>query len=152
MKKRQFRYVIEVVGVIGIVISLIYVVYELRQNTIATRAQAHQELIAMVIAGIDLQISDQTFASVVDRGRADIGSLAEAERSRFSLYVYRYLNVWELGFYNYRDGALNFDIWDSMNSWSCEWVKEPGVGEMWRSIEKAAGWEKSFREHVNSCL
>ncbi len=152
MQKRQFRYVIEVVGVIGIVISLIYVVYELRQNTIATRAQAHQELIAMVIAGIDLRISDQTYASVVDRGKADIGSLAESERSHFSLYVHHYLNVWELGFYNYRDGALNIEIWESMNSWMCEWVRTPGVGEMWRSIEKAAGWEKPFREHVNSCL
>ena len=152
MKKRQLRYVIEVVGVIGIIISLIYVVYELRQNTIATRAQAHQEIIAIVISGIDLRISDPTFASVVDRGRADIGSLDEAERSRFSLYVYRYLNVWELAYYNYRDGALNFDIWLSTNFWSCEWVKEPGVGEMWRSIEQAAGWEKSFRDHVNSCL
>ena len=152
MKKRQSRHAIEVVGVIGIVISMIYVGYELRQNNIATRAQGHQELAALWISGIDLEISDQTFSSLVERGKADISSLAEAERRRFELYVSRYLNIWELSFYNYRDGALNFEIWESGNSFQCEWVKLPGVEETWRSNELGAGWEKSFREHVNSCL
>ena len=152
MKKRQLRHATAVVGVIGIVISLIYVGYELRQNTIATRAQGHQELVAITISGIDLQLSDQTLASVVDRGNADISSLSEAERSRFSLYIFRVLNMWELAYYQYRDGALNFEVWESWNSWECERVKLPGVREVWRSAELGAGWGKSFREHVKSCL
>ncbi len=151
-KKRQLRHATEVVGVIGIVLSLIYVGYEMRQNTIATRAQGHQALAAMYVSGIDLQISDQTFASLVARGKTDISSLSEAERNRFRLYVARELNVWELAFYNYRDGALSFEIWASANSWQCEWVTSPGVEEVWKSFESGAGWEKSFRAHVNSCL
>jgi len=144
MKKRQLRHATEVVGVIGIIISLIYVGYEMRQNTIATRAQGHQALTAMYVSGIDLQISDPTFASLVAIGKTDISSLSEVERTRFRSYVARELNVWELAFYNYRDGALSSEIWASANSWECEWIKSPGVEKVWKSFESSAGWESHF--------
>ncbi len=152
MRKRKSRQIFEVFGVVGLILSLIYVGYELRQNTIATRSQAHQALSEIFIAGTNVAMSDPVLASIILRASLESGEMTEAERNQYVFFVASEMHGWELAFYSHRDGALLDEVWESWDSGYCAEARHPAFREAWSSFIGGVGWGKSFYEHAKSCF
>ena len=94
--KISFRDVAEIIAVVSVIISLIFIGLEFRQNTIATRAAAYQEL-GMGVADVLFDLSDRP---QVNRGMIyatqsleKFASLSEEDQTRtiqFIKYFSRY--------------------------------------------------------------
>src|SRR5687768_17029732 len=83
----------------AVVASLLYVGYEIRLNTRVARAQAHQDLVGLIMSIGDPVVNE--IDNVADlRTRADSGldRLSPADRMRFIAFTNRYMNLYELAF------------------------------------------------------
>lgn len=99
-----------VVANVGVIVSIIFLAYELRQNTIATDLEVASNFqgsftsIEMLIAG------DAEFSSILIKGRTN-SELTEHEKFRLSVFYGNVLRHWQNVHYQYYSDALDEDIW-----------------------------------------
>ena len=121
-----------VIAQIAVVASLLYVGYEIRLNTRVARAQAHQDLV-----GIIMSIGDPVVSEIDDvtalRTSADSGldRLTVSDRTRFMTLTNRYMNLYELGYDLRADGLLGEDVWQGFRSSLERQFERRGFREYW---------------------
>jgi hypothetical protein len=97
----------EVIGMSAVILSLVFVGIEIRDNTAATKAQA---LLDFSSAANDLGlavIEDDEFAEILIAGDADSEELTESNKARYRRYVFAMLNIYENAFIFNAEGLLD---------------------------------------------
>jgi hypothetical protein len=137
----------EITSAIAVVASLVYVGYELRQNTNAVHSSTQQSMLEL-IHGLDAWLQDSEFADVVLRGRERYGDLSANERLRFDTFTRNYLNLWETAYYNNRAGLMDDDLW---LAWNASFLRARDAG-VWRVIwdRDKIQYGQEFRDYVDS--
>lgn len=74
---------LEFVGVLGVLAGLVFVGFELQQNTAAIQAATSQGLLEQANQSNFLLATNSDFADLVSRGDSSIDDLSEVERLRF---------------------------------------------------------------------
>ena len=124
----------------AVVASLLYVGYEIRLNTRVARAQAHQDLVSIIMS-----IGDPVVNEIDDvaglRARADSGlsRLSASDRQRFMTYSNRLMNLFELAYDQRQDGLLGDDVWAGFRSSLERQFRRPGFAEYWREDKPVFG-------------
>ncbi len=85
----------EVVGLIVVVVSLVYLAAQIQQNTEASRAGTSFSINAALAEILDAIRSDGEFAGIWLRGCSSLQSLDEVERARFTSHLLAMLNLAE---------------------------------------------------------
>ncbi len=117
MKKlslQDWSAVAEIVGTVGIVISLLFVAYTVNLNTVelrSTNENVQLQLNDEIIAGL---LSNTDVFSIVDK-RDNGQELTQIENWGMAVFTLRQLNVWEMAFYRHLDGAFTPERWDLVN-------------------------------------
>ena len=104
----------EIFGTAAIVVSLVYVAIQIRQNTKGMRLTAAQNVSRDLQNSLSLIASDTEFAEVHIKGMRDIESLSAGERHRFYVYVWHFLRSMENAYYQNKSGALEPYVWEGM--------------------------------------
>jgi hypothetical protein len=134
---------------IGVLLGLLLLVVEIRQNTAASRAQTAQAIIDSsrnFLVGIAM---DDDFARIRQTGESDIAGLSDSDAYRFTAYsrgnwLY-FQNVW----IQWTLGVVDERIWWTLKEIICEIQSEPGNLEEW---EKHRGvMDDEFVRIVDSC-
>ena len=79
----QAYYLSEIIGVFAVVISLIYVGLQVKQNTIATQTASTQAYVAADSDVVGLINSSPNLADVLHQGANGLSSLIDRKRCRF---------------------------------------------------------------------
>jgi hypothetical protein len=119
----------EFVGAIGVVVSLIYLAQQMRQNTTSVRAASFNSMTENSIRILEHSFRDADFADFLDRAEQDPASLSSAELVRWNAYmtaVYRHFGNLV---YQYRVGALDRQMWRSYRDTLKKHLRTPS----WRS-------------------
>ena len=96
MKPKKLNAWLTLVANFGVIAGLIFLGYEIRQNTTQLRAEALysiNEAISTLNGGI---YNDPVLADIKVRGEADFSSLNQIEREQFSMYQFDRINLAEL--------------------------------------------------------
>jgi hypothetical protein len=96
MKPKKLNAWLTLVANFGVIAGLVFLGYEIRQNTIQLRADALysiNEAISTLNAGI---YNDPVLADIKVRGEADFSSLNQIEREQFIMYQFDRINLAEL--------------------------------------------------------
>ena len=134
---------------IGVILGLLLLVVEIRQNTAASRAQTAQAIIDSsrnFLVGIAM---DEDFARIRAAGGQDASSLSDSDAYRFGAYsrgnwLY-FQNVW----IQWTLGVVDDRIWWTMREIICEIQSNPGNLQEW---EKHRGvLDPEFVGIVDSC-
>ena len=121
----------ELLGAIAVVVSLIYVAGQIRQNTKTTSLSNHQNALSLFSTWTDWTVRDPELARLFRNGLHGFDSLSPDDRFRFSqMMMYLFL------FYNYQresqeSGLLDeglFSIWESAIAGL---LKMPGGAAWW---------------------
>ncbi len=105
MGLEQYAYLAEIIGVILVIASLVYVARQLRQNTDAQLATSRQ---AMMAADLDL------LSKSMDYPEAALGlGQADAEDVRRTAFLISFLRIREFAWYQFRNGILDETTWKS---------------------------------------
>jgi hypothetical protein len=147
----------ELIGAIAVVISLVYLAYQIRQNT----SQIDQNTKAVRAAAIDSSISHamavrQAVFENVDlpriflTGSADPEALSEEELLRYRLLLHNVLwSIWNI-FSQSRYAELSSETWDAQIPLMRRILSTKGGQWFWSNY--AHEFEASFQETVSEVL
>jgi hypothetical protein len=110
MNRKNLNWWLSVVANLGVIGGLVFVGYEVRQNTVQLRAESSRsitEAVNSMNAGV---YSDPELADILLRGTVDLAVLNAVERDQFDAFQFARLNIAEYALDLEREGVsdLNF--------------------------------------------
>jgi hypothetical protein len=110
MNRKNLNWWLSSITNVGVLFGLLFVGYEIRQNTVQLRAESSQAITESVNALNAGMYSDPELAEILIRGTEDLGALDSVERARFDAYQFARLNIAEYALDLEREGVsdLNF--------------------------------------------
>jgi len=110
MNRKNLNWWLSVVANLGVIGGLVFVGYEVRQNTVQLRAESSRSITEMVNSMNAGVYSDPELADVLLRGTVDLAVLNEVERNQFDAFQFARLNIAEYALDLEREGVadLNF--------------------------------------------
>ena len=120
----------EFVGAIGVVVSLLYLAVQIRQNTRSVRSSTHH---ASVVArnAVLLAFADPKAAPVMLKAGRAYNDLTLEERFRFTMLMRAFFSFHEDVHLQFREGLIDRDYWDARARVVTESLAQPGVREWW---------------------
>ena len=110
MKKIDVGQSISILANIGVIAGIIFLAYELRQNTLVTEIAAAQNVVTNIGSRNIVVIENDDFAQVLLR--ADSGEpLTPSESMRLRIFFSDALRAWQSIFLQNRRGALDEAMW-----------------------------------------
>lgn len=139
----------DIVGGIAVVISIIYLAYQVGENTDALKVQTSQALLELHIQRAGWY-QDLDHAELMLKGDSKPSSLSPAEWAKYSKDKTTAFNLWEQANYGYRLGGVDEDQWTSWDRYFAYSVCTPGTLYFWERERHA--WGKPFQEHIDKHL
>ena len=136
MNRKDLNWWLSSITNIGVLFGLVFVGYEVRQNTVQLRAESSQSITESVNALNAGVYSDPELAELLKRGTEDLGALDSVERDRFDAFQFARLNIAEYALDLEREGVsdLNFRY--------VEWIV--------REFNRKPGLRAFIREHQDT--
>lgn len=151
MKKpsiKNWAAIAEITGTVAVIVSLVFVVRSIDQNTKAIEAAESNNIWeAWREVGVLPVINNADFAAVYAKAKGS-ESLSVAEQAQWDFYQGAQFDIWAQLFDLYRDGLISqkkWDYWDD-GAWRA-WGQ--GLRQHW---EKTGGsnYDPDFQRYVNS--
>ena len=139
----------EIVGAAGVIISLIYVAFQVKQNTRASKAATRQAL----ADGAQRLASDVVEGDDIAKIMMDAMSGNEIqphETFRLQSRCYRDLRFWDNAYYQYTEGLLTEEEWDGFRENLKLVMQFPTYREYWANLQVM--FSAAFRDELNSVL
>jgi len=137
MKLKRYAQLAEIIGSLAVIVGLIFVGLELRQNTITQRVTATQTLVVDYENAVDLLAKDTESACIYVRGSNGLDNLTGIEQYRFFVMWFHVLRAAEQLHYYSLEGMVDQRIWRGFQRQLDEVVRYPGVQQYW---ERRRDW------------
>ena len=122
----------DTIGAVGVVVSLIYLAMQIRHNTKAMMAQSAREAVAAMRDFNQSMIDDPEIARIFRMGAENLSSLNEDDRARFGHILFNFFKTAEELHYQYLQGTLDPEIWESWKGIVSLYATSPGFSEYWQ--------------------
>jgi hypothetical protein len=128
----EIYYISQIVAVVGIFASLIFVGLQIRQNTRAIKATSHHAITDSFNAINNSILSDPKVARLWRLGMAGAEGLDEDEGVSFSFMALSYMRIFETLYYQYTNGTLDKNLFDEeLNTLKWTVKENPGFRAWW---------------------
>ncbi len=136
---------IEFIGVIAVVLSLLFVAYEVRQNTNTAAAQAVFELNEAGRQTQFMQVSDPEIAKLVLLGQSDPQALTELQQFQYSRWVFSFLNLYESAWTYHQRGIISDQ---ELEGWKTDYCQKVSMDLFNRKFMAITETSSAFRNDV----
>lgn len=140
----------EFMGGIVVVISLVYLAHQVRQNTRSLRTENYARVLDRMSTLQSRLASDADLNRIVSLGAEDPARLSRAERVRFAWALYELFGAAEFMFHQAREDALPEAVWARWEATIAWWLSHPGMQAWWTM--KPAPLAADFEEFGNDIL
>lgn len=140
----------EFIGGIFVVISLIYLAYQVRQNTTSLRTENYARALDRLSTLQSNLSSDAELNRLVTVGAQDPERLSPTDRMRLTWSLYELLGAAEFVFHQAERGALPEEIWERWKATLVWWFSNPGIARWWRA--KPTPFSTSFEAFVEDLI
>ena len=137
----------EVIGAAAVVISLIYVAVQVRQNTASSKSTVETE-IALALSRVATDAANTGAAAALGRCMAEPEAATEDERRNFFFYATGFFRIFQLAFDQCRAGNLSSDSWESIESQVKLLLQGPGIAQFFAARRTA--FKPSFCDYIDS--
>jgi hypothetical protein len=136
----------EKVAVAGAILSLLFVGFEIRQNTQAARAANHFEVIGLAYNFTEWVMTDdkvaEVFGAIISGETFEDDQLASLRKETLTRELF---NLWELSFYAHQNGQLELQFFEGVEAFFSTEVL-PSNRDYWQANSHIFG--EDFRDHV----
>lgn len=140
----------EIIGAIAVVVSLVYLAVQVRQNTRAQQTENFSRALDR-IAAMQATLSQDPATSVIfSKGVADPSELTPKERMQFTWTMYELFGAFEFMFLASKDNSIPEEVWRRWSSAVAWWLTFPGVQAWWKV--RPVPFADSFTSYVKSLL
>jgi hypothetical protein len=142
----QYANLAEIVGVLLVVASLLYVAKQLRQTSDMMRVTASNERVQREYEILNSLIENREVAEYWLKGDSDFSSLDEVDRQRLIFFERRAIVLWHHIFSLRQQGLYPDSDWH-WNEWIIQNIgRRQAVRETWSTFRDS--YEKPFRDYV----
>jgi hypothetical protein len=139
----------ELVGGIGIIVSLVYVGFQIRQSAQASRAETVQSFTAQYTE-VMLHATEKDFRDIWWRGRSGLKHLKESEIVAFFAYFTAIMRIYEGFFFQEQDGSFDSRVFKSWMVQLTDIFSSEGLREFWEIRKRYFATE--FIEFVETLI
>ncbi len=147
-RRRDLRSVVDAASAGAVLLGLIFVGLELRQNTAAVQASTFQDLTHVSSEFLVDIGSDIEAARIYSAGRQDPDALSQDERIQYVFLQQAFWLRMQNAYRQWQMGTLTNEDWSVYRSISCGSANAPGPESVWRM---RVGVSPSFLEFLESC-
>lgn len=140
----------EIIGAIAVVVSLVYLAVQVRQNTQAQRTENFSRALDRVAAMQASFSRDSYAAGVFAKGVAEPSRLTPKERIQFTWAMYELFGAFEFMFLASSTDAIPDEVWQRWSSATAWWLTFPGVQIWWHA--RPIPFTDGFTSYVGSLL
>ncbi len=140
----------EVIGAIAVVISLIYLAVQVRQNTRAQHIENSSRILDRTAAMQAALSRDPAMSALFSKGVSDPQQLTPRERIQFTWAMYEFFGALEFMFFAARENSIPDEIWQRWSSAAAWWLSFPGVQAWWKV--RPIPFANSFTSYIESLL
>ena len=133
-----------VIAAIGVIVSLLIVAAQIRENTNALNADARLQMVDL--GNQSFGVRDPAFTEMLLRAEDDSRAMNPVEYRQFFGYAIGIFNMWEQGFFLHRDGLMEDDVWSAWNAGMTEATRPEAYQEIWQA--SAGFYSAEFRSYV----
>jgi hypothetical protein len=138
----------ELLGAIGVILSLVYLATQIRQNTKSLRAAAVDAAADRYIESTRLISLNPELADLLEKGRSDYTALSGVQQRRYRLHYLANSLAFENMFQKYRQGMIPESQWEGIAGALRHTMDQAGPRQAWEVIRSNVGPE--FREYVDA--
>ena len=136
----------ELIGGISVVISLVYLAVQIRQNTQTVRASAYQSILAAAVQARLTVAQDPVLCRRMLDGLHESEKLTDDEKAQLRQTISAMLRLFENVFFQYRRSMVEEAIWESWRLTTIAMFSRPDVQEWWPSTREF--FHEEFREFL----
>ena len=125
----------EFIGAVAVVITLIYLAVQLRQNTTSIQTSAYQSWVA-THDQFFASLADEDLCQIVSNGLLDTRNLTAENNVLFVAWMRRYLYMQQAQFFLYQKGTIDEDLWDCNMRDLAGMFQFPGARQYWEAGAK----------------
>ncbi len=140
----------EMIGGVAVVISLIYLSVQVRQNTASQQTENYTRALDRISAQQARLGGSGAYAMMFSRGVKDATALTVEERLQFTWMLYEIFGGFEFMFHASQNNAIPEEVWDRWSLTVGYWLHYPGV-LMWWSV-RPVPFTESFTAYIDSMI
>ena len=123
----------EVIGAVAVVVSLIYLAAQIRQNTEATRAASYEDVAQGMQAFLALIAEDDDVADIYLRGAAKSEPLTPQQQVRFEMLMGHFFANFDVAVDLYRRRMIDDKMMKPYTRFAESLLAQRGVAEWWKT-------------------
>ena len=135
------------IGAVAVVVSLVYLAIQVRQNTRAVRASTERAIFAQNMDFDRALVSDPELNRIWILGRAKPDQLTEEQTQRFRRLMSMYYRHFENLYFQHQDALVGDRVFDAWRTIGLELSKQPGALLWWNRYSGRVLTEE-FRRYV----
>ena len=128
---RMLKDILDIIGASGVIVSIIYMAYQVRQNTKAVKASTYQAVTATGSSIAQSVAANSDVAHIYRIGSEDLSQLNDDERVQFAALLVHIFRNFESLYFQHEQEILNeyyWTPWEDIITW---YFWKPGVQEWW---------------------
>ncbi len=141
----------DIIGAIAVIITLIYLATQIRQNTRQIRNDGHKGVTDSYNEILAQLLSDNELFKIVVRGCQDWDSISAFEQSRFHILFHQHLMHMRMTYQLYKKGAIDDDVYSSIEQLHINVMGNPGARVWWKMVGESLV-ERPLVELINTKL
>jgi len=148
-KLQLYVSIAEIVSAIAVVISLLFVISELRQSQTLSEREVDVQLFERVREANRILIENPDVAAMIINAADNPEQLTKVDRLRYQAIQHQFFDTWELAWGYSQDGVLGTELWQEWDAWFSDRARAlPAFA--WSANRR--NFSGAFRTHVDQCL
>jgi hypothetical protein len=127
LKLADWAHLAEVAASIVVIISLGYVILEIKHNTLALQNESHRSTLEMMNSGQNILATDEEFHRIYILGLESPTELTDSEWSRFVQFMLPRIGAWEYLFLAKLEGSVSPGAWAAFDPYFRDLICMPGL-------------------------
>lgn len=138
----------EILGAIGVIVTLGYLASQIRQNTKATRSQSVQSLAESGATMNAMIIEEPDVARVFLAGMSDYRTLSTEDRLRYRFLIGQWLLAFEAVYIQHSMGTVDRHVFDSRMRLLEDWLNNEGGLAAWNAAK--LGFSEEYVQYIQN--
>jgi len=136
----------ELLAALAVVVSLVFVGLEVRQNTTAVQSSAAQSVHDNFATWYSSIQGDGELLEITTRGMQNYGSLNSTEKGQFIAVFMSFSSHTQNAFYKWKEGSLTPELWRAWELVSMNFFSTPGGKAFWS--ERGYMFADAFQDYI----
>ena len=145
MENVDGRTVGEVIGAVGVILTLIYLAAQVRQNTRQMRSEGHQAITDSYSETLGQLLADPVLFETIIRGCQDWDSITPFQQSQCHIFFHQHLMHFRVAFQLHDKGSIDDDVYRSIEDVQIRIMANPGNRVRWKMVGEGLVEQKLAR-------